>query len=298
MKVIAPVTVTPAMLTSSSIAETEYSTYSSGTTYAAAARVIYQRRGDESLQASNLNKTPGATASAAWWLDVGPTNRWAMFDAIVGTKSTATSSIAVTITPGTIINAVAFVSAVGSAIRVRMLDGVTVVYDQTKNLDSTPIDDWDDYFFAAQVLTGELVFTGLPRYLSATVEATITGIGTVSVGVMAIGVSHELGGVLRGASAGITDYSRKETDATFGTTSLVQRDFAGKADVTILVPTNDTRRLKYLLASLRAIPCVWVGDDDTDTYAPLVIFGWYGDFRIVYDFARYANFSLELKGLT
>lgn len=297
MRVLAPITVTPAMLVSSSIPETDHAAYSSGTTYADAARVIYAHRIYESLQNSNTNHTPGLAASATWWLDVGPTNRWAMFDAIVDTASTGTGSIVVTVAPGAIVNGVALVAAIGDSAQVRMLDGATVVYDETQSLDSTPIDDWEDYFFAAQMLAGELVFSGLPRYLSATVEVTLTGSADVQVGVVAIGTIQELGIVEQGASAGIADYSRKETDE-FGVTSLVQRTFAKRSNQSLLLARDDTRRVQALLAGLRATPCVWIGDADTDTYAPLVIFGWFRDFQIVYRFALYALCSLEIEGLT
>lgn len=297
MKVLAPITVTPSMLVSSSIAEADYSAWSSGTTYALAARVIYSHRIYESLQNSNLNKTPDAAASLTWWLDVGPTNRWAMFDSVVDTTSDDTSPIVVVVQPGAVVNGVALVAAVGDSSRVRMLDGATVVYDQTMSLDSTPIADWDDYFFAEQVLAGELVFSDLPRYLSATVEVTLTGSSSVSVGVVAIGTLHELGDAGRGARAGITDYSRKETD-DFGTTSLVQRSYAKRSDQTLLVARGDTRRLQSLLAGLRATPCVWIGTEDTDVFAPLVIFGWFKDFQIVYEYAYHALCSLEIEGLT
>lgn len=51
MKVLAPITVTPGMLTSSTLAETEHAAWAIGTTYAAAARVIKGHVVWESAQA-------------------------------------------------------------------------------------------------------------------------------------------------------------------------------------------------------------------------------------------------------
>jgi hypothetical protein len=178
-----------------------------------------------------------------------------------------------------------------------MLDGAVVVYDQTQRLDSTPISDWDDYFFAEQVLTGELLFSGLPRYLTASIEVTLTGADAVSIGALVLRVLHPVGETLRGASAGITDYSRKETD-DFGTTTLLQRAFARRSNQQLLLARSDTRRVQQLLAGLRATPCVWIGTDDTDIFAPLVVFGWFRDFQIVYEYQSYAMCSLEIEGLT
>ena len=81
MQFIKPVSISDATLISSTIAETDYSAWSSGTTYALGDKVILTstHRVYESLQAANTNHNPTEAAST-WWLDIGPTNRWAMFD--------------------------------------------------------------------------------------------------------------------------------------------------------------------------------------------------------------------------
>lgn len=299
MKVLAPLTITEGMLTSSTLAEDDYAAWSSGTTYALADRVVYSHSVYESLQASNLNKTPDATTSSTWWVEVGPTNRWAMFDAAVNTASTDTADIVVEITPGAVINAVACVSAVGDTVRVRMLDGADVVYDQTRSLDSTPIENWDDYFFSQQVLAGELIFEDLPRYLSAVVEVTLAAAASsASIGVLALGTLHDLGDVESGASAGITDYSRKSTD-DFGTTTLLQRTYSKRSQQRMKLDTDELRRVQALLAGLRAVPCVWVGvSSDTDRFAPLVIFGWFAAFSLDIQGPVLSYCTLEIEGLT
>lgn len=298
MKVLAPLTITESMLTASTLAETEHAAWSSGATYALGARVIKAHRVYESAQASNLNHDPVTDTAHTWWLDVGPTNRWAMFDQSVSTASSDAAAIVVAVTPGAVVNAVACVSAVGSTVRVRMLDGVTPVYDQTQTLDSTPIADWDAYFFAAQALAGELLFAGLPRYLSAAVEVTIEpATGTASVGVLAIGTLHAIGSVESGASAGIIDYSRKITD-DFGNTTLVPRSYAKRTQQRMTLDTSDLRRVQMLLAGLRAVPCVWIGEPDTVLYAPLVVYGWCKSFSLDIPGPVLAYCTLEVEGLT
>ena len=51
----------------------------------------------ESLQNSNLNKTPGLNPT--WWQDRGATNQFAMFDNVIGTSTTATTSLTVVYAP-------------------------------------------------------------------------------------------------------------------------------------------------------------------------------------------------------
>ena len=103
MKFINPVAITDAMLISSTRAENDYTTWASGTTYALAARVISTttHRIYESVQAGNLNHNP-ITDSGTWWIDVGPTSRWAMFDQTVGTVTEQASPLTVVLAPGAI----------------------------------------------------------------------------------------------------------------------------------------------------------------------------------------------------
>lgn len=299
MKVLAPLAITDALLTSSTLPEDEHAAWNSGTTYAAADRVIYLHTVYESLQASNTNKTPGATASALWWIEVGPSNRWAMFDGSVSTASEDTTDIEVVITPGAVVDAVAIIAGIGSTVRVQMHDGATSVYDQTQSLDSTPIEDWESYFFADQVLAGELLFSGLPRYfggvITVTIEATSSAIA--SVGALLLGRLHTIGDTAPNASAGITDYSRKETD-TFGTTSLLQRSYAKRSQQRMVMETDDLRRVQALLSGLRATPAAWIGDDDTARFAPLAIFGWFRSFSIDIPGPVTSYCTLEIEGLT
>nr|QQZ50317.1 hypothetical protein JKL49_00890 [Phenylobacterium glaciei] len=105
MKIVRPVTITDAVLTSSSVTEPE-TLWSGATTYGLSAAVyrvidnVHQRF--VSLQAGNLNKIPEALTSSTWWQATGATNRWACFDETVGSLTTRASSIAMTLAlPGT-----------------------------------------------------------------------------------------------------------------------------------------------------------------------------------------------------
>jgi hypothetical protein len=299
MKVLAPLTISEAMLTSSTLSETEHSAWNGATTYAAADRVIYSHAIYESLQGTNLNKTPDATTSSTWWVRVGPTNKWAMFDGSVSTASADTADIEVQVTPGAIVDSVACVSAIGASVRVQMHDGATLVHDETRSLDSTPIADWEDYFFADQVLAGELLFSDLPRYLSGVITVTIAASsGEASIGALVFGRLHDLGIAEATASASITDYSRKETD-DFGTVALIERSYAKRSQQRMLLDTSELRRVQALLAGLRATPAVWVGvESDTNTFSPLVIFGWFKSFSLDITGPVSSYCTLEIEGLT
>ena len=100
MKVIKPITITSGMLLSSSVPETDYAAWSAATAYALGAKVIRT-----SMHRIYQRLVSGTTATAPEsdpvnWLDIGPTNRWAMFDGEISTSTTKATSLAVTLAPG------------------------------------------------------------------------------------------------------------------------------------------------------------------------------------------------------
>lgn len=75
-----PITFSDADLIYTDVPETDHAAWNSGTTYAKGARVIRTTTHKiyESLQASNLNKTP--ENEPTWWIEVSATNRWKILD--------------------------------------------------------------------------------------------------------------------------------------------------------------------------------------------------------------------------
>lgn len=243
------------------------------------------------------------TGTDPLWIDLGPTNRHAMFDSIVSTgtslvTSTSQPAMLVTVSPG-ICNGVATMDVTGvSSVTCEMFDGATLVYTETKTVDNTFISNWYEYFFEPYDVFTDLVFGPLPPYPSATVRLTFTPTvvgATVSCGAALYGNTVELGEVEYGASAGITDYSRKETDE-FGITTLVERGFSKTASYTIQVATSQLRRVFSTLAALRATPAVWIASDDVD-FTPLNAFGYPKDWGVNVQYYGYAAFSIEIEGL-
>jgi hypothetical protein len=94
MKYIKPTPITDTEFISSTRAENDHAAWSAATTYALAARVISTatHRIYESVQAGNLNH---ALTDVAWWIDIGPTNRWAMFDTVVGSITSQATPLTV-----------------------------------------------------------------------------------------------------------------------------------------------------------------------------------------------------------
>ena len=293
MKLIRPYTVTSANLTSN-VPET-VAEYAVSGTYALGFQVrsAATNRAYESLVSGNSGNPLTDTSK---WLDIGSTNRWAMFDTVNGTTTTAESPINVTVSVTGRADGLALLGITGDSVQIiaRNSDGV-VIYDQTISLISdSGISSWYDYFSEEIVYITDVVVTDIPLLTNPTLQVIITGAGTVSVGTMVVGQVRELGGTVYGARAGIQDYSRKETDE-FGNYTLVQRAFAKRSSSKIVCDNSEVDSIFNLLAEYRATPTIWIG---SDAFRHTWLFGWARDWSIEIVIADLSYLTLEIEGLT
>lgn len=269
MQVLAPIAITDASLVASSVSETDHAAWSNSLSYGKGARVILAatHRIYESAVDGNAGNDPAGTSGK--WLDIGPTNRWAMFDQALGSTTTAQGSITVTIT-GAAIGAIALLDVDGATVRVQ-----TASYDRT-----------------VPVGAGATTFLDLPP-ATTRASVTITGAGTVSVGTLLAGKVVGLGITEAGAGAGITDYSRKEVD-DFGAVTIVERAWAKRMTAKTLINTTAIDAVFGRLAAVRATPVLWMGSKGLDS---LTIYGFFKDFSIEVG-ETLSKVSLSIEGLS
>lgn len=295
MKMIRPVTVTDAVLTSN-VPETDGPAYSIAATYALGTVVIdpILHLKYESLVANNLGNL---LSNPAKWLALGATNRWRMFDKAGGTLTTQASPIDVTIMAPARIDGLALFGLDAQQVQVTITSvDYGVLYDRTTILRSeSGITNWFSYFSEEVVFSTDLVLTDLPLTSNVAIRVQVTKpVGSVSVGTMVVGQLRDLGASLYGVKAGIADYSRKTTD-DFGNTSLVERDYAKRSTFTVALPAGQSDALFALLSKYRATPVVWVG---TDIYALSWIYGWARDWSVGLTQPSHSYLSIEIEGLT
>jgi hypothetical protein len=311
MKVIVPLPITTSgQLLASNAVETAYPAWVTATSYTAGVSfVLYNNRKYECLitHTSGPSTLPDAIGGVTW-LDLGPSNKWAMFDQEVSTATSVVGDLIVTVKPSVgsltpYFDTVCVLAVTqASSVRVQVYNGPVanniLVYDSTTNLDGTFIGDMYQYYFAPFDVKSEVIFGGVPPYLNAEVVLTITantGGSTVTCGSLICGLSSELGAVQLGASSGITDYSIKETNA-FGVTTFVKRNAAKRTNYTLWINNSQIRRVYSVLSELRATPCVWLGSEEY-TYSPLIVFGFYEDFNISVTQDSYSIGSLQIQGM-
>jgi len=289
-----------------------YPVWSSSTTYAKGARVRYIYWDFESLQDGNLFNYPPASGvplqttptATSWWVCVGTENRYGLFDLKVNNTATTTGSFYAKWSHYKNITSVAVLNVKAVTVRLRVLENFPVapvaIYDVTKGLSSTPIIDWYRYFFTETTTNiSQIIFENIPPGIYNVFELTATSdVGeVVSVGEIIGGYTYELGNTQYGVSAGIIDYSVKTVDA-YGNVDITKRSFSKRMSSKIQIEKSKINAVQQIMYSLRATPCVWIGnEDDPDLQEPLIVLGYYKDFSTEISYPSYALMNLEIEGL-
>jgi hypothetical protein len=353
MKLIIPTNITDSLLTSTNVNETIATVWSSATTYAAGDFVYVadgtQRDIYESLQGSNINKTPetetawwvfrsttydeyaagttygiGATVidatnhlvyeslqnantghaltDTAWWLKIGSTNPWKVFDAKVGSQTERTGAIYYELDVGEIVEGIAFFNLDADSIDIVLTDSVDgEVYNESIDLISTSnVFDGYSYCFEPFLITQATVKTDVPPYGSATLQITINAganTETAKCGEIVLGRVREFGATQFDAGFEIIDYSRKDAD-DFGNFSVTERAFSKRIPMDVIIENAFVGYLKQTLEDYRATPVVCIPTEVSDLQGPFLTYGYYRTARTVVPYPNHSILTIEWEGLT
>lgn len=308
--IVPPIPITDTILIASgsppetNVPENDYPVWSNDSpapTYAAGDRVILlsTHKIYESLQNGNTNRNP--LTQPLWWIEVGPTNRWAVFDNSVSTQTKQATNITYTLEPGVAINSIAVLNITDATelnitVRSPSAGSPGIVYSDSIDLAIfSPIPDWYNFFFGIKQRPTQHIALDLPGYSDAIFTIELIGGADLAVGVISIGQQQRFGrGIKLGARVGIQDYSRKETNE-FGDVVLVQRAFAKRANFDLLIDKIEVDTLQNYLSSIRATPALWIG---STAYEATTVFGFYKNFEILISYPGHADCELEIEGLT
>jgi hypothetical protein len=268
--------------------------YVAGTPYNLNERVTYDKVIWECILAPSLGNTP--STSPTFWLNRGPSNRWAAFDSQVSTASTATGEQIYVLQPGYASGLGAF-GLIGSSIEVSVLSepGGPILSSTKFLLDGAVISDWYQYYFSEIEQQTDYVNIDLSAYDLSYVTVRIKG-STTSIGHLSLGKVIDLGGSQYGASIGITDYSTKKVDAN-GVSTFVQKGYAKDLSVSTLFDKAQLNGVYKTLASLRATPCTWIVADELE-YSSLTTFGNIRDFSINVEYFSTSLCNFDIQGLS
>lgn len=296
MRIIEPIAITEAMLLASNVPETDAPAWDAGASYAVNDRVI-RTHAIYQVVAANTGQDPLTDATSTYWVRIGATNRWKAFDKLISDPVVQSGTITYSLRPDALSDTIAFFGLNAASIRVAVTDPVDgTIYDQTRSLiDGGAVFDWWSYFFEPITYADQEIVTGIPIYTGAQVNITVTSGGTTEVGQIVLGRAQVLGETLVDTEIGIEDFSVKERDA-FGNFTIVERAYSDATKFRFSFPTGDARRIRKILARVRAIPAVYYAGDETG-HLGTTVYGFFQDFSI--PLTTNVSFgSLEVEGLT
>jgi hypothetical protein len=203
-----------------------------------------------------------------YWLEIGPTNAWAPFDADTSSACSATTSFTYVLRPG-FFNAVSFYGLKGSTLFISIKDapGGTVFYTATLDLLNLPM-DWYDYAFGIIKQRDRIGVSHITPYPESELTITISAGSGVPVGVALIAIGDrrplmgeaDWGGVQKGVSAEPVNYSRIKTDE-FGNTTITKGRSVTDLRFTVMMPLEVG---DYFLANVQEVlstPCALIVTD-------------------------------------
>lgn len=298
ISVLKPMEITPAMLVSTDVPETDYPEWNSGGNYNTGDRVIVTstHKVYRSVIDGNTGKDP--TTDRTSWQEVGATNRWKPFDKSVTTQVVQSNLITYRLKPGKTVTSLSILNVnSATSVRVRLIDPVYgTVYDRTISLARIPVAvGWWAWFFGERREPTQMVINDLPNYPTADILIEITGGSLLAIGVILLGRMRTFGmGVKVGMQLGILDYSRKERN-DFGDVIVVERPFSKRINFSMLLKSAQVDEAHRFFSDVRATPCLWIV---SNRFEASVAYAFYRNFNIVVPYYDYSDCDLELEGLT
>lgn len=256
----------------------------------------------ESAAANNTGKDPtlpanqfNAAGVATWWIDIGPTNRSAMFDSVISTPTAAASPLEITLVPGAF-NGIAMFGLDADSLAVSVTEGESgaPIYSYAAPLEGSQPADYYEYFFEPFKPQTQFIATGIEPYATARVTIRlIKGTGLARIGMLALGDLKPLGVPQRGASVEPVDYSYVSTDQ-FGNTTVKRRSSATGLAIQCRMDIDDANNVLQTVQGLLGTPVVVIGSQ-AEKYEALTVFGLISG-RLQYDNYAQPTLNLTVKG--
>jgi hypothetical protein len=310
MQVIIPKTIT---LHATNVPASEVALWSDLTTYAKGEQVLITDNDRPRIYASrvadNTDRYPpdhleeteldDGTELPAQWKDLGPTNRWAMFDTYISTATSQAETIEVTIDASRC-DSLALFGLYAAQVDIELTNDATetVVHTDSASLRQDSSASWSDYFFGDFDWRTTWVFK-FPVYYEARLKITITANTgeDAQCGQCVIGRSRYIGESQWGPALGILDYSKKDMKENGTIEELLPGKYAARHSIDLSLDTGAVSKIFSMLSALRATPCVWAGNNDASNYEALTVFGIFRDVQVVLPGPALSQCNLDIEGL-
>jgi hypothetical protein len=300
MKVVAPIDISTSIISAYNVPASTNPPWSSTTAYAIGNKVTIGQYDYEALVA-NTNRNPETdTVTPPAWLNLGPSNRWAMFNKRigktwqVGTKTTNPNTIDITFVPGQAINSIGLVGVIADKVTVQMIVGGTTVFSRELVMSSKTAMDWYDYYYGPFVTRDNLAYTDLPSYSNASIRVIVDNTGeTAEVGMMILGQQSSIGWAIWGTGIGLENYSLSDVD-DFGNITQIERGTRDTVDFDCRNYKDQVGNIKRILKPMKDKAAMYIGSEDLDAS---IIIGKLEDFNLTFANVALVEFSLSVLSL-
>ena len=302
MNILMPLTITDAMLTSSTLAEpaaSETAWVSAGTYVAGDKRI---RTGTHRVYNCILGHT-GRTAlpedDTTYWEDYDPTLKWAPFDSYVSTPASLASPLTYVLLPG-FFDAISMygLSGTGVTITHKATAGGTTLETRTISLYAESLGLYE-YLFGVKSPKSKIVETDFEIRPASEVTISVTGTGAVAMGMCNIGTYRSLvsdwGGTQYGASVEPVTTSRITTDANTGKVTIKRGNAATGLRASVALPLADANYALQSVQEVLDVPVSWIATNDTG-YEGLNVFGL-GSATLSYAGPDLTQLNITVKGM-
>lgn len=290
-------------LTSTNVTEADYTEWATGQSITTG---DYRQVTDDTVHkvyqavqnhTSSAGDKPNEDTDNSHWVEISPTNRWAMFHPVAQHQTTRTGNIDVTFDVNQLTDALSFINIDGDSVQVIVTDTTDgEVYNETYTLvDNEGVNNWYSYYFEPISRKRDFVLVDIPLYSTTYFRVIITsGSGDAKCGIVIPGLKKYMGASQYGASFGIVDYSVKSVD-DFGNATLTQRAYSRTMKVDLTLDKTTVDDIYNTLSDYRSTPLVWMASDE---YNASIVYGYYRDFDVTVQYHSHSMCSLEVEGLT
>lgn len=299
MRILRPISITGSVLVSSSVpapvvapgVNPDPAPWAVGITYALEAEVRADTRRYRSRVSGNVGSAPATSPDQ--WFDIGPLNRLGMFDASLGTATTAAEQIVVTIAPDSYVDAISLMGVDAESVRVQTVGST---YDETISMVlPRAVTNMYEYRFEPFEYRQKALLLNLPVGSGVQHTITISNPGGVARCAMCVaGLVRKYGEVEFGLELGIKDYSIKTVDQWGGWT-LEEGGFSDRVSLTADIPNAVIDSMHRTCSQYRAKPVVWIA---STLWESAQVYGTFRDFGIVIPNAKKSKCKLEIEGFT
>lgn len=235
-----------------------------------------------SLIDSNTNNPP-ALDDGSKWLDVGPTNRWAMVDLYRPSITWGDSPMTFTLTPGRAVQSLFFGNLTAVSLEVVQKRGGVTIKSWSRDLMTRKIQTPTEYFYKRFTPRRSVQINDVLLYADTTFEITITrDSGPVGIGVIVQGDPTYLGKTQYGAQRKHRNFTKFDRNTDGTPQPPIRRRNVPSSVQTIMFEKEATPALLQFAEDANGQVVVISGlDDDTDDYfEPVLILGLITTFDI------------------